>query len=164
MTTGENNVGKIRTPHLHCIVWSNAPSDLVQFSADWCAAVERHFKIPSLDPQVAAKVSEITSCQQAFQYVANHTSKHKRDQLGWPGRQWGIYYGTKENRRKLSPILNRFSSRSVADIKASENLTDAEREVLAHGNCESVKSGKFGPASEVPMRHKCLGEGIAGAR
>lgn len=152
LTSGENNPNKIRTPHLHCVVWSNEPADLLQFSADWCAVVERKCGLErgSLDPQVAAKVSELTSCQQAFQYVANHTSKHKREQLGWPGRQWGIYYGSRENRRKMSPILNRFSSRPVADIKASEDLTDAEREILAHGNCESVKSGKFGADTTAP--------------
>lgn len=141
LTTGENNEGKVRTPHLHCVVWTNVPSDLLQFSADWCAAVERHFKLPrgSLDPQVAAQVCELTSCQQAFQYVANHTSKHKEAQLGWPGRQWGIYYGTRANRAKMSPILNRFDKKNLAKVKQEEDLTDEEREILAHGNCKKIK-------------------------
>lgn len=142
LTSGENE-GGIRTPHLHCIVWTNAASDLVQFSADWCSSVERHCCLErgSLDPAIAAQVTELTSCQQAFQYVANHTSKHKRDQLGWPGRQWGIYYGTRENRRRMSPILNRFDKKPISEVKQETELTEDQSKILAHGNTHNVING-----------------------
>ena len=140
MTTGQNE-GNVRTPHLHCVVWTNSPSDLIQFSADWCDAVERYFGLErnTLDQSVAAQVSELTSCQQAFQYVANHTSKHKESQLGWPGRQWGIYYGTKENRKRMSPILNRFDKKPISELRESGELKAEQLELLSHGNCEKIK-------------------------
>ena len=142
LTTGEN-AGKVCAPHLHCIAWTNAPSDLLQFAADWCAAVERHYDLArgSLDMQVASSVTELTSCQAAFQYVANHTTKHKEEQLGWPGRQWGIYYGTRENRKRLSPILNRFDKKPVAEAREEANADSAE--LLAHGNSALFKNGGF---------------------
>lgn len=141
LTTGENNAGKVRTPHLHCVAWTNAPSDVLQLAADWCAAVERHFGLTrgSLDPQVAALSTELTSCQHAFQYVANHTSKHKEGQLGWPGRQWGIYYGTRENRKRMAPILSRFDNKPVADVRASNDLSEEQNILLSHGNCDIVR-------------------------
>lgn len=140
VTTGENNEGGVRTPHLHCVVWTNAKSDVLQLSADWCSAVERHFGLSrgSLDPQVATQFTELTSCQAAFHYVANHTSKHKKGQLGFPGRQWGIYYGTRENRRRMSPILNRFDKKPISEIKEECELTEEQSKILAHGNTHNI--------------------------
>lgn len=144
MTEGKNE-GKIRTPHMHLVAWTNAPADILWLGADWCAAVERHYKLKrgSLDPQVAALGTELTSCQAAFQYVANHTSKHKKGQLGWPGRQWGIYYGTRENRKKMSPILNRFDDVPVHELREKSDLNNAQSAILAHGNTKSVKMARI---------------------
>lgn len=140
LTSGQNE-GQVKTPHLHLVAWTNAPSDVLQLVADWCSAVERHFglKRGSLDCQVAGLATELTSCQAAFQYVANHNSKHKRDQLGWPGRQWGVFYGTRENRRRMAPILGRFDNVPVSEIRKIEDLNNEQVLVLTHGNAEIVK-------------------------
>ena len=134
LTTGDN-AGKVRTPHLHLVAWTNEKGDILQLAADWCRAVERHFDLTrgSLDPNVAAQYTSLETCQAAFQYVANHTSKHKKGQLGWPGRQWGVYYGTKENRARMAPILNRFE-RPIEEIKKTETLNSAQTVLLSHGN------------------------------
>ena len=139
LTTGENNVGKVRTPHLHLVAWTNAQSDIVQLAADWCSAVERHFKLVrgSLDPNIAAQYTSLETCQAAFQYIANHTSKHKKGQLGWPGRQWGVYYGTKENRARMAPILGRFDNKPVADL---QGLNSEQTLIMGHGNTSFVKN------------------------
>lgn len=140
LTTGEN-LGKVRTPHYHCVLWTNDPADVLQFGADWCAAVERHYQLEcgTLSRQIAAQAQELTTCQAAFQYVANHTSKHKAEQLGWPGRQWGVYYGTRENRRKMSPILNRLDDKPL-DVAREEVSDDTAKHILVHGNTQCLKN------------------------
>lgn len=45
---------------------------------------------------IAAQYRRIDNCAAAFAYVGAHAAKHKRDQLGWKGRQWGVICPTKE--------------------------------------------------------------------
>ena len=137
LTKGDND-GKVRTPHFHVIVWSHEARDVQMLAADWCKNIERHYGLAkrSLDPQIAALYTELTSCQQAFQYVANHTTKHKRTQLGWPGRQWGVFYGTKANRARMAPILGRFDNKPISELRKLSQFNSEQDELLAHGNSD----------------------------
>lgn len=83
------------TPHWHCIVCTPQPSDVLLFQATWCRLVGKWYGYaPNMD--IAAQYRRIDNCAAAFAYVGAHAAKHKRDQLGWKGRQWGIICPTKE--------------------------------------------------------------------
>lgn len=77
------------TPHLHCILCTNFPPDVLLFQATWVRLVRKWYGYTPHE-NVAAKYRRIDNCEAAFSYVGAHASKHKRDQLGWQGRQWGF--------------------------------------------------------------------------
>ena len=94
------------TPHWHCIVCTPQPADVLLFQATWCRLVGKWYGYaPNMD--IAAQYCRIDNCSAAFAYVDTHAAKHKRDQLGWKGRQWGAICQTKEakkfTRSKPSP-------------------------------------------------------------
>lgn len=74
-------------PHLHLIVWGSDPASIRHAWLDvWGlvgdAAHEAHavmIKSPDRDDTAW------------YAYLAGHTGKHKQDQLGWIGRQWGVW-------------------------------------------------------------------------
>lgn len=78
------------TPHLHCLAYCSDPSA-------WRAAWLSVWGVSS-DPAHFKHAVKFCSAHGSgwLTYVATHATKHKEDQLGWLGRQWGIF-----NRRAL---------------------------------------------------------------
>ena len=86
-------------PHVHALLW--VPPDLDKWqraiSESWLECIGATFQDDG--KVVGLKPGEF---EHAFQYeegvgagwvayLASHTSKHKQDQLGWVGKQWGIW-------------------------------------------------------------------------
>lgn len=86
---------KAGTPHYHCIICTNFPPDVLLFQSTWMRLVKKWYGYTT-HADVAAKYRRIDNCQAAFAYVGAHAAKHKRDQLGWQGRQWGVICPSKE--------------------------------------------------------------------
>lgn len=85
-----------RMPHCHCVLYlscRDVDSDLLRlfgsmwlismsyqsYGGDW-AGFSRH----------GVDVQTLTDCTVAYRYIADHASKHKRSQLGYIGKQWGV--------------------------------------------------------------------------
>lgn len=72
------------TPHLHCLAYTNNPSAWRDaWLAVWGVSDPDHKRF-------AVKFTSATGSGW-LTYVATHATKHKSDQLGWLGRQWGIF-------------------------------------------------------------------------
>lgn len=87
------------TPHLHCLIWSDCISRVCR---DWLQVwgVEH-------DRDHVRHACHITAFGGSawLGYMAAHAIKHKRDQLGWRGRQWGIFSRSSLRRREMESVL-----------------------------------------------------------
>lgn len=72
------------TPHLHIILWSRCPAVV---RAAWLSVWGVNG-----DPDHEAHAVQYDPCTTSawYEYLAAHATKHKTDQLGWQGRQWGV--------------------------------------------------------------------------
>lgn len=100
------------TPHLHCIGWASGIEDVGKYWLHWVSACD--FVSASSHPWflIYGFCARWLSRDSWLVYMCAHSSKHKKSQLGWLGRQWGVI-----NRKLISrEIPETFSlSGSVAD-------------------------------------------------
>lgn len=88
---------KNQTPHLHCVVWTPPTDDkykrdaLLNFGWWECLPEHKRHMKGAWDHATLVKgpFHDVDQSVEWLQYVAGHTSKHKREQLGWIGKQWG---------------------------------------------------------------------------
>lgn len=85
---------KNRVPHFHTIVYTRSYKDVIYFGDLWLKAVKKWYNIEPIR-NVAIDIKEISNFEGAYKYIASHASKHKKDQLGWNGRQWGVIFPKK---------------------------------------------------------------------
>ena len=88
-------------PHIHAVLWlasvdrSNAlPSVDDKLLEMWITSVsDLHGGRLDHFAKYGIKVNPMDGInkQSLFRYLADHASKHKQAQLGWKGRQWGIF-------------------------------------------------------------------------
>lgn len=119
---------KRKQPHWHLVTWipKNNPLLIEQIKEAW-----KHLVLNSLKPTLTERQhygfdekgvqhQRLSGTESAAKYLAptlDHETKHKQDQLGWIGRQWGI--------------INR--DRLTFECKADQRLTlcgDIVRRVL----------------------------------
>jgi len=85
-------------PHLHCVVWTPADMPIEKrnallYVAWWDALPDEKKFAPGAWAHAAHVKGPYTDIEQSpkwLGYVAAHASKHKKEQLGWKGKQWGI--------------------------------------------------------------------------
>lgn len=94
---------KRKQAHWHCVVWipgkgiQDTAAQAMSLAARWRRLVssrigpfdedtDRAFELYGVD----YKCLEGASATGIIGYLADHTSKHKQEQLGWKGRQWGV--------------------------------------------------------------------------
>lgn len=79
---------KRKRPHVHAVGWSSdgVVGIAVWQSAWWDIADAYIYR----GGEEHACVVELLRGADWFKYLACHTSKHKEEQLGWQGRQWGV--------------------------------------------------------------------------
>ena len=88
---------KRKTPHLHCVFWipksteANYCVSWYQYKLTelWLKAIGEEEDMHSW--QYAVSVKDLTGSTGWVIYCTLHDSKHKKEQLGWKGRQWGIW-------------------------------------------------------------------------
>ena len=86
---------KRAAPHLHCIFWipGNLPANLVfrALRKLWLAATGEEEDRDSR--RYAVKGGPIEGGRESgwLVYTALHSGKHKTEQLGWQGKQWGLW-------------------------------------------------------------------------
>lgn len=81
---------KRKTPHLHCIFWVNKDSleNMNTIRNAWLQSVgENTWE----NQKYGVKFSAIHNEAGWYLYQTLHSSKHKKEQLGWIGKQWGIW-------------------------------------------------------------------------
>lgn len=124
---------KNRVPHFHIICYTKDKKDVLFMSDIWLAMVKKYYNItPYRDASV--KIQEITSYEGAYKYIATHSSKHKKDQLGWQGRQWGIIFPNSIAKKLLQDA---FSS-DIIDVRKSRKM-----QVMKFGYNELTFSNYF---------------------
>lgn len=137
---------KRKQAHWHCVVWASKSGKLPpvvvvynlaaawrrivmhKFSADWSERtlhgfIEHGVEVKSLD---GASETGIVG------YLADHTSKHKQEQLGWQGRQWGIV-----NRSKLT-----FETKTLALVDERQHI-QATRQFRRLQNALRTRGGSY---------------------
>ena len=86
-----------KTPHLHCVFWI-PKSTQYNYSVSWyqyritelwLKAIREENDIHSWS--YAVSVKDLTGATGWVIYCTLHDSKHKKEQLGWKGKQWGIW-------------------------------------------------------------------------
>lgn len=95
-----------QTPHLHCVLWLPV-IHLAQ--GDWFEVVRKAWLECTgeiADPEAFrnAVMGKVLENAGWIVYLALHDSKHKREQLGWIGKQWGIWNRERFTQRKESPM------------------------------------------------------------
>lgn len=88
---------KNQTPHLHCVVWTPPDMDkhkrdaLLNFGWWECLPEEKRYRTGAWEhaTHVKGPYTDIEQSPEWLSYVAGHASKHKKEQLGWIGKQWG---------------------------------------------------------------------------
>jgi hypothetical protein len=96
----QNRVNGIQVPHMHVAAFLDA----IEIEVEVAYVMEAWLEITGQTGDLAArrhavKWKAITSGGWAV-YQALHDGKHKADQLGWKGKQWGIW-----NRKMFNPIV-----------------------------------------------------------
>jgi hypothetical protein len=80
-----------KTPHVHLVAWirpgRQGALDTLLFREGWLECVREQDDPASR--RYAAKIRKVEN-HGWLVYVALHHGKHKREQLGWEGKQWGI--------------------------------------------------------------------------
>lgn len=96
---------KRKVPHLHCVAICGKMEDIGEIWYAWVASADSVCEgiLPCDEGFIAVPVSchsgflcygfscRVLRGQGWFRYVASHSAKHKQSQLGWQGRQWGIF-------------------------------------------------------------------------
>jgi len=73
------------TPHLHCVIWLSDDFLVDVVKEKWVSLVGG-FQFPDM-----ACVFSSGLDSKWIMYITAHISKHKKEQLGWQGRQWGVW-------------------------------------------------------------------------
>lgn len=101
------------TPHWHVLLSVESERDVLAFRKVFLDSVKRHFGYEPVD-KIACDVTDITSYETAYGYMASHNTKHKRSQLGWQGRQWGLCFCTKEAKERYKAKISALEASAVA--------------------------------------------------
>lgn len=88
-----------RQAHWHCVLWidGNATYRAVMIAELWRKVVRSHVGVLSRKTDrgfdlhgVDMRCLDGATATGLIGYLCDHASKHKREQLGWRGRQWGV--------------------------------------------------------------------------
>jgi hypothetical protein len=96
---------KRKVPHLHGVAWLDSKDLAGQeaaFEAAWLKSVREHEDRASR--RYAVRTRQIRD-EGWLVYVALHDGKHKREQLGWKGKQWGVWGRQMFRRREANEWL-----------------------------------------------------------
>jgi hypothetical protein len=74
------------TPHLHCIFWLINDYEVDIIKEKWLDLVGRTFDTEKFAVKFSSGLNS-----KWIMYISGHISKHKKEQLGWLGRQWGVW-------------------------------------------------------------------------
>lgn len=114
------------TPHFHIVLSTDNSSDIVAFRDRFFDYVIKLLRYSP--PDNAFEVRSLKDSDEAYSYVSSHSSKHKRSQLGWQGRQWGIYFVHPEGKENFKVLTTGYND-SASD-NASYELNDKQEVVI----------------------------------
>lgn len=125
-------------PHLHIVSYHFESVSTSDYLSLWFSCITGVFSIPNLlsFSRYGVKVDLLDGNIAAFRYVCDHGSKHKRSQLGWIGRQWGVL-----NRSRFSDSTS--TCYSIPDKLVPRFLRDISRSVSARVRCPCVFGSKI---------------------
>lgn len=120
-----------KVPHLHCVAVCDTIEDIWRIWDAWIECSDTVYEgcLQTDQGFVCVPVSchrgflyfgvgvRLLRGEGWFRYVASHTTKHKHTQLGWAGRQWGV-----------------FNKQYLSFKRASETTVD-ERFLIFLGRC-----------------------------
>ena len=100
---------KRNAPHIHAIVYT--PKDkpfgkMVTYWLESCDALAQRLGVAIKTFDYCFKVSQLVGDRIGFyRYLVDHASKHKQEQLGYQGRQWGVINAKLFKTKESSEIL-----------------------------------------------------------
>ena len=89
-----------KVPHVHVALWLPPEEMLGSVVVSWCESTGEMTDVDAL--KHAVKGRRIESSGWAV-YLALHSGKEKSAQLGWKGKQWGVWNADAFTRREASP-------------------------------------------------------------
>lgn len=137
--------------HWHCVLWLDglAAARAVMIADLWRKVVRSHVGALSRRTDIGFEFHGVdfkcldgASATGLIGYLCDHASKHKRDQLGWRGRQWGVV-----NRHALD-----FEGAVVEEIEPRQHMLAARqfRRLQEHLRRDGVYTGgAVTPSGEV---------------
>lgn len=103
-----------KVPHLHCVAFVRDVLDLGDYWLSWLSSVfSRHEFF--IEYGFACR---FVRDPRWLVYCCSHAVKHKADQLGWQGRQWGII------NRKFFDFSPEFSATIIDDSLVEDVVAD----------------------------------------
>ena len=89
---------KRKQAHFHLVVYGRSFKDAFGLRELWEDVIQRKLsryldkKTMSAFLRHGVKIDDLSGCDSSgvIGYLCDHTSKHKQEQIGWIGRQWGI--------------------------------------------------------------------------
>lgn len=116
-----------RVPHFHVILSTYSPKDIAVYCGLWVKMVKKHYNYTPI-ASVAVNIRAIDSYEEAYAYVCAHSSKHKRSQLGWQGRQWGMQFASAKAKKyyqdSMSTEFKDVDKTGVAECKLWNTLDE----------------------------------------
>lgn len=92
------------TPHFHCVLSVDKQDDLWGFRELFFEHVAKYLNYGC--PDNAIDMRDLSNSNEAYNYLCSHTSKHKKSQLGWQGRQWGVFHGSPEAKEEYKKAVS----------------------------------------------------------
>ena len=89
---------KRKQAHFHLVVYARSFVDVFGLRELWEDVIQRKLsnfvdrKTMDAFLRHGVKIEDLSTCNSSgvIGYLCDHASKHKQDQLGWVGRQWGV--------------------------------------------------------------------------
>lgn len=117
---------KNKTPHWHILFHGAQFEDVLQFKDCYLRQLKLFFNYDAPDDGIAVNIRFCDTSEKALEYISSHATKHKRDQLGWQGRQWGIVFVSKEGKERYKEDMRElYGCEKVNDI-GIEGMSVAE--------------------------------------
>lgn len=93
-----------KTPHLHVGFWLPASASLANVESLWLKATGEQNDPAAQEHAVVGRKIEQNESGWAV-YMAMHDGKHKAEQLGWKGKQWGVWNRAAYSHREPETVV-----------------------------------------------------------
>lgn len=114
------------TPHFHLVLSTDVSSDIIAFRNLFFDYIIKRLRY--CPPDNAFQVRSLNDSDEAYSYISSHSSKHKKSQLGWKGRQWGIFFADAEGKENFKVLTTGYKEN--ASDNASYEVSEKQEVII----------------------------------